>query len=310
MNILLTGITGFAGTNLVRYFGNRGDVNIFGHTRDIARASKVFTAGRVTFLSELSPSVFDENRIDAIVHLAGIAHDLSNQYKTEDYYRVNDLSTRQLYDSFLKSKAQCFVYVSSIKAVADVASAPVDETAEPNPSTDYGRSKLQAEQYILANKMEGKRVYIVRPCMIHGPGNKGNLNLLYNFVKKGLPYPLGAFENRRSFLSVDNFTFIIDQLIHREISPGVYHLADEGFLPTTRLVEVIGLALNKKVKILNIPRSFITFGFTLIGKRRMLTKLSEDMMVSNTKLLNALNGQLPVKLEQGVINTIRSFHES
>ena len=80
------------------------------------------------------------------------------------------------------------------------------EDTIPNPKTHYGISKLQAENYILDQKLpEGKRVYILRPCMIHGPGNKGNLNLLYTLVKKGFPWPLGAFENQRSFLSIDNF---------------------------------------------------------------------------------------------------------
>jgi nucleoside-diphosphate-sugar epimerase len=83
------------------------------------------------------------------------------------------------------------------------------EEVEPKPLTHYGKSKLMAEEYILSQPLSvGKSYYILRPCMIHGPGNKGNLNLLYQIVQKGIPYPLAAFENKRSFLSIENLCFI------------------------------------------------------------------------------------------------------
>jgi nucleoside-diphosphate-sugar epimerase len=309
MNILITGVTGFAGTNLVRHFSGQNGFRIFGHTRDLSRALGMFPSGQVTLVPEVSSVVMDQQKIDAVIHLAGIAHDLSNQYKSEDYYRVNDLNTRQVYDAFRSSAATRFVYVSSIKAVADVASSPVSEDATPVPSTDYGKSKLQAEQYIRSTLSgQGKRFFILRPCMIHGPGNKGNLNLLYNYVKKGLPFPLGSVRNQRSFLNVENFNFIIEQLLVEDITPGVYHLADTGFLSTAELVRLIGVAMHRHVRIWNIPLPLIRLMFTAIGKKRMLTKLSEDMMVSNAKLQAQLKRPLPVTLQQGIINTIQSFH--
>jgi nucleoside-diphosphate-sugar epimerase len=146
--------------------------------------------------------------------------------------------------------------------------------------------------------------------MIHGKGNKGNLNLLYKFVQSGLPYPLGSYQNRRSFLNVDNFNFIIDHFIHGDARSGIYHLADEGFLSTSDLVRLIGKALNKRPRIWNVPATLVELGFTTLGKKRMLEKLTEDMLVSNQKLLNELKTPLPVSIEQGIINTIRSFDES
>jgi nucleoside-diphosphate-sugar epimerase len=146
--------------------------------------------------------------------------------------------------------------------------------------------------------------------MIHGPGNKGNLNLLYNYVKKGLPFPLGSFRNQRSFLNVENFNFITEQLLSENIGSGIYHLADSGFLSTADLVKLIGKGMNRPVSVWNIPAPLITLMFTVIGKRRILTKLSEDMMVSNAKLLGQLTRPLPVTLQQGIINTIQSFHAS
>src|SRR5690606_31466401 len=102
-----------------------------------------------------------------------------------------------LYDWYLKSKATKFIYASSVKAIADSVEGELTEDTPARPLTAYGISKLKAEEYIqqLSLGMTSKAFYILRPCMVHGPGNKGNLNLLYKFVTKGIPYPLGAFNN-------------------------------------------------------------------------------------------------------------------
>src|SRR5690606_27975560 len=109
------------------------------------------------------------------------------------------------------------------------------------PLTPYGKSKLEAELYLLAQKLpERKRLFIIRPCMIHGPGNKGNLNLLYKVVEKGIPWPLAAFHNERSFLSIDNLSFLIEKmLMHTDLASGVYNFADDDALSTNSLVKLI-----------------------------------------------------------------------
>src|SRR5690606_13373271 len=131
----------------------------------------------------------------AIIHLAGKAHDTQNTSSPEEYFQVNTELTKQLFDKFLQSNARDFIYFSSVKAVADTVSGLLGEDVTPNPQTPYGQSKWQAEQYLNSQPLpEGKRLFILRPCMIHGPGNKGNLNLLYQVSSKGLPWPLAAFE--------------------------------------------------------------------------------------------------------------------
>ena len=89
-------------------------------------------------------------------------------------------------------------------------------------------------------KVQGeKQVYIMRPCMIHGPGNKGNLNLLYGVVSKGIPWPLGAFEIRRSFTSIGNLQEVIKGLLTKDAPSGIYHMGDDEALSTNELIEVI-----------------------------------------------------------------------
>src|SRR5690606_15400334 len=127
---------------------------------------------------------------NAIIHLAGKAHDMEAG-DVEEYFRINRDLTISLFDEFLVSNLRDFFFFSSVKAVADTVEKVLHENSTPLPKTPYGQSKLAAEQYILSKALpEGKRVFIIRPCMIHGPGNKGNLSLLYKIVEKGIPWPL------------------------------------------------------------------------------------------------------------------------
>src|SRR5690554_2720506 len=130
----------------------------------------------------------------------------------------------------------------------------------PKAVTPYGQSKLEAETYLLNQKLpEGKRLFILRPCMIHGPGNKGNLNLLYKVVKFGIPYPLGAFHNRRSFLSIENLLFILNRILTNQSIPGgVYNLADDEALSTIEVIRIIAEASKTKAKIWTLSSDLIT----------------------------------------------------
>src|SRR5690606_33981174 len=166
----------------------------------------------------------------------------------DEYFKVNTELTKHVFDRFLQSDARDFIYFSSVKAVADTVDGALKEDAEPAPKTPYGQSKWQAEQYINEQSLpSGKRIFILRPCMIHGPGNKGNLNLLYQVVSKGLPWPLAAFENKRSFLSIDNLNYIIGRILDDPSIPGgTYHLADDETLSTNELIGLIAAARGGK----------------------------------------------------------------
>jgi nucleoside-diphosphate-sugar epimerase len=252
---------------------------------------------------------------DAIIHLAGKAHDLKKVSNPTDYYESNFELTKQLYDSFLISTASVFIFMSTVKAVADIVHGTLTEDVVPDPKTHYGIAKRQAEQYILSQPLpEGKRVYILRPCMIHGTGNKGNLNLLYQLVSKGLPWPLGDFKNQRSFLSIENLCFVIKELLENKAIPsGVYQVSDDVPLSTNELVHLLGVSLNKKNRILNIPSSWIK-GAAKLGdylhlplNSERLQKLTENYVVSNRKIVTAIGKPLPIQSKEGLLKTFQSF---
>ncbi len=293
-SIFITGSTGFVGRNIIQYFDSEFEFYKYSKNEEI-----------------------NINQ-DVILHLAGKAHDLKNNSNAEEYYIVNTELTKRVFNNFLESDAKVFIILSSVKAVADELNCELTEEYIPNPITHYGKSKLLGEQYILSKQIpEEKRVYILRPCMIHGPGNKGNLNLLYKIVRNGLPWPLGVFENKRSFCSIDNLCFIIRELIKNdEIPSGVYNIADDNPISTNELINLISVVLDKKPHTWNVPQSLIksisklgdVLRFPLTSER--LSKLTETYIVSNNKIKNAINKPLPISARDGLIKTFNSFNNA
>lgn len=308
MKILITGIHGFVGGNLVKRFGQ--DHEIYG--LDIVASDKSGII-KTYFWEDLDRGLIEP--VDAIVHLAGKAHDLKKTSASEIYFQVNTGLTQKIYDWFLKSDAKKFIFFSSVKAAADFVPGDIlTEDVVPNPVGPYGESKIKAEEYILNHPSEEKQVYILRPCMIHGPGNKGNLNLLYGVVKKGIPWPLGAFENRRCFTSIGNLEFVIQGLLMKDVESGIYNMCDDEPLSTNELINVICKALGKKSHIWHLSKELM-MGMAKMGdwlhlplNSERITKLTENYVVSNTKIKKALGvKQMPIRAEEGLIRTIQSF---
>lgn len=297
MEIGITGASGFVGTNLCTYLNEAGF------------AIKQISRKQFNNLDEIMWS-----NLHAIIHLAGKAHDLRKTLNADEYYEVNCELTKKLYDAFLKSDIEKFIFISSVKAVADSFDGVLTEQMLPNPKTDYGKSKLMAEQYIQAQPLpEGKSYYILRPCMIHGPGNKGNLNLLFRFVQKRIPYPLAAFKNKRSFLSVENLCFVIKELTERSIPSGVYQVADNDALSTNEVVSILAKSVHRKPQLWAVSPYFIKFLSKIGNYLRLplnserLNKLTENYIVSNEKIKMAIEKDLPVQTIDGIYRTAKSF---
>lgn len=324
MNILITGIHGFVGSNLV--VALREHHTLYG--LDIISPEKEGVV-RTFSWSDIETTSFPMQHLpqfDAIIHLAGKAHDTKNRSAAQVYFDINTGLTRKAFDFFLESKAKKFIFFSSVKAAADsVVGEMLTEDVIPAPVGPYGESKIAAENYILsklkvengewkADLYNGKQVYILRPCMIHGPGNKGNLNLLYNVVRKGIPWPLGAFENRRSFTSVDNLCYVLEGLLTKEVASGIYHIGDDEALSTNELIALMCEAMGRKPHIWKLNRRMME-GCAALGtllhlplNTERLRKLTENYVVSNEKIKSALGiERMPVRAADGIVKTIKSF---
>lgn len=259
--------------------------------------------------------------VDAIIHLAGKAHDTKNQSAAETYFKINRDLTIKIFDYFCAHpNIKKFVFFSTAKAAADRVEGVLTEDVIPSPVGPYGESKIAAEQYILStmknrpDEFKDRGVYIFRPCMIHGPGNKGNLNLLYNVVKKGIPWPLGAFENRRTFTSVENICFAVNGVLTKEVESGIYNMGDDEALSTNELIEEICKSLGKNAHIWKLPKGLMN-GVAKIGgalhlplDSERLRKLTENYISSNEKIKKALGVEkMPVDAREGLKVTLESF---
>lgn len=277
--------------------------------------------------------------VDAIIHLAGKAHDTKNQAAADVYFKVNTELTKKVFDYFLAHESiKKFVFFSTAKAAADKVDGILTEDVVPSPVGPYGESKIAAENYILSKfkefnglsslredplepleqlehlKLTSKDVYIFRPCMIHGPGNKGNLNLLYNVVKKGIPWPLGAFENRRTFTSIENICFAVNGVLTKDVPSGIYNMGDDEALSTNELIEEICKSLGKKSHIWKLPKGLMS-GAAKVGgwlhlplNPERLRKLTENYISSNEKIKKALGVEkMPVDARAGLQKTLKSF---
>ena len=293
LRILVTGSTGFVGENLINFFSSN------------------FQFYRYNRKSENN----SETNYNVFLNLAGKSFDTICSTNFNEYYEANTRFSNNLFDLFLESDSEVFITLSSVKAVSDEIDGELTESFHSDPITHYGKSKFLAEQYILSKEIPiGKRVYILRPCMIHGPGNKGNLNLLYKFVSKGIPWPLGAFENKRSYCSIHNLLFIIRELIERvDISSGVYNVSDDLALSTNEVISIMAESQNKKQKIWRISKKFIRCVASLGDKLHLplnterLHKLTSSYVVSNTKIKAAIGKPLPVSSREGLLKTFKSF---
>ena len=274
MNILITGAHGFVGSNLV--IALKGHHSLYG--LDIVAPEKEGVVKTFAW-KDIEITSFPMQQLpqfDAIIHLAGKAHDTKNHSEAQVYFDINTRLTQKIFDFFLESKAKKFIFFSSVKAAADsVVGDMLREDVIPTPVGPYGESKIAAENYILDKlgvengevrvaMQHDKQVYILRPCMIHGPGNKGNLNLLYNVVKKDIPWPLGDFENKRSFTSIDNLCYVMEGLLTRDIASGIYHMGDDEALSTNELIALMCEAMGKEPHIWKMNRKMME-GCAVLG---------------------------------------------
>ena len=310
MKILITGAYGFVGTNLCKYLTERGHqcdaLDVSAAKRDNVPYLGFYTWSNL----DSSPSPVPLASYDAVVHLAGKAHDLKKVASEASYFDVNVGLTKRIFDALcqqVKTKGEgeqrkvAFVYFSSSKASAD--------------GNAYGRSKLAAEQFLQSQHSNNPdiRTIILRPAMIHGPGNKGNLNLLWGIARRGLPWPLAAFENRRSFTSIGNVCAAVEALCERGEN-GIYPIADDEMLSTNRLIGLIAETCGRKARLWRIPKGLMRLAARIGDVCRLplnterIEKLTEDSFVDNAALKAALGWtRMPIRAEDGMRTTLRAF---
>jgi len=319
--VLLTGATGFIGRHLAAALAHQG-WRVRGAARtagphQVPGVEEWVVTGPVGSETDWDPAL---QEVTAVVHLAALAHrtDPTNQPAEADYMEVNARGTRRLAEAVARLGAvQRFVLVSSIGAVADVCNTPMDETSLASPVTPYGRSKLAAEQAVRELfRPTGIEWCVLRPVLVYGPGNPGNMARLLRLVRTGLPLPFGGMDNRRNFLFVGNLVGAIERVLTVPgLSGRTFHVADDDAVSTADLIRLLAQAADRPVRLYTVPDWSLRLAAGCgdfaerLGLRTglnsySLRKLEESLVVSNQALRTATGWQPASTLLDGLRRTL------
>ncbi len=253
--ILITGSNGFIGSHLYRHLKELGleSKTVNRHADDNAENAIALDLAATEW--PVNPC---EN-VDTVFHLAGKAHALSEVLQDDDEYRrINTEATRRLLEAARKAGVKRFIFFSSVKAVADSDSVQ-DESSQAMPDTPYGVSKREAEALVLEGGYVPHPV-VIRPCMVYGNSDKGNLPRMIGAIGKGFFPPLPEVHNQRSMVHVDDVVQAAILAANREQAAGQVYIVSDGTPYSTRqLYEWICKALNKKLWPVSIPLFCLRF---------------------------------------------------
>lgn len=281
--VLVTGASGFVGASLTRALAQAGMT-----VRAAARAPRTIPA-----LSGVEPVALPDlampvdwtpllSGMDAVIHLAGIAHAGRDIPETQ-YDRVNRAATESLAQAASASDIRHFIFVSSIRAqTGPAADTPLNESDPPRPTDAYGRSKLAAEEAV---RRSGVPYTILRPVVIYGPGAKANMASLIRLANSPLPLPFGAFRNLRSLLAMDNLVSAVRFMLAR---PGadneIYVLADPAPVTFAEIILTLRAALGRRPRLFDVPPALLTGILRVFGQSSLSERLAGTLVADAHKL--------------------------
>lgn len=251
--------------------------------------------------------------VDAVVHTAARVHVL-NEVAADPlaaFRRVNVEGTTQLARQAVAAGVKRFVFVSSIKVNGESTSLGHSFRADDNPlpSDPYGISKLEAEGALREISADsGMELVIVRPPLVYGPGVKANFAAMMKWLGRGVPMPLGAIENRRSLVALDNLVDLLVRCVQHPAAGGQIFLVSDGEdVSTTQLLREMGSALGCKARLIPLPAAWLEWGASLIGKREVARRLCGSLQVDIEKTRTMLQWQPPISLAEGLKRTVKDF---
>jgi len=307
LQILVTGANGFVGTALCkRLLAN--NIEVRAATRSalpmpLAEFLKVFAVGDLGQNLDWTPAL---TGIDAVIHLAARVH-VMNDHATDplsEFLQVNVGATLHLARQAVAAGVKRFIYLSSIKVNGEFTSMvkPFRETDLPNPQGSYAVSKLRAEEALRTLAAEtGMEVVIIRPPLIYGPGVKANFAKLLKSVDKGIPLPLGAVENKRSLIFVDNLCDALLRCATHPVAAGhTYLVSDGNDMSTAQLVEAMALALNRPVRLLHVPVRLIRTAAKAVGRGTVVDRLTQSLVVDSSNISKDLEWCPPYTVAHGL----------
>ncbi|MGD1862386.1 MAG: NAD-dependent epimerase/dehydratase family protein [Leptolyngbyaceae cyanobacterium] len=313
-NILITGGTGFIGNHLLNFLiRDRYIIRATTRKKILFAVHENLDFIRVDDINHVLDWQDILSGVDCVIHMAGLAHILcTSGLLYDEFYRTNVEGTATLAKQAIAAGVKHFIFLSSVGAMATLSDRPLDETSPCKPDTPYGRSKLQAEIRLSQLCAETSMTWtILRPTLVYGPQNPGNMAQLLKLVNRGLPLPLGAIRNRRSFLYVGNLVDVIHLCInHPAAQNQTFLVSDDEVLSTPDLIGQIGQAMGRSLRLLPIPPALLIAMAQPLGQRERLSRLTGSLEVSNHHLKTTLKWAPTYSFAQGMQNTVDWFIDS
>lgn len=307
MKTLITGASGFVGQALYAALtAHQYDVIAAVRSDTHINCCKSLTVGHIDGQTAWAFSLHD---VDVVVHLAARVHVMNDRSvdPLAEFRKVNVDGTLNLARQAAKAGVKRFIFISSVKVNGEHTEAgkPFNEDATPNPQDAYGISKHEAEQGLLKIAQEtGMDVVIIRPPLVYGAGVKANFASMMRAVRRGMPLPLGAIHNKRSFVYVGNLVSMIMCCIdHPAAANQVFMVSDRHDLSTTELLRCCAKALGVQARLLPIPQKMLELGAALLGKRDVAQRLCGNLQVDNTKARTMLGWTPPFSVADGLKTT-------
>lgn len=300
MKILVTGASGFIGKPLIRALKQQGDY-VVGVGRQLAssNADNFLVIKDFALKDSFLPTI---GEFEVVIHLAARVHVMDDAVDNplDEYRKINVEGTLNLARQAATAGVKRFIFLSSIKVDGEHTEIgqPFIETDIPNPIDDYGISKLEAEQGLLSiAEQTDMEIVIIRPPLVYGKGVKANFASMLRMIKRGVPIPLGAIHNKRSFVYVDNLVSLIICCTHHPAAANQVFLVSDGHdLSTTELLRRTASALGVKSRLVPIPQVLIEFFAAIIGKKEVAQRLCGNLQVDITKARTLLDWMPPVKI--------------
>ncbi len=308
--VLLTGSTGFVGQAVLRALVLKGELVIC-PDRKRPRSDREFISGidgDTDWFGLLAG-------VSCVIHSAARVHVVNETVADplSEFRKVNVEGTLKLATQAAALGVKRFIFLSSIKVNGETTSAgsPFTSADAPAPLDAYGISKWEAEQGLNALARETDMdVVIIRPVLVYGPGVKANFLSMMNWLSKGFPLPLGALDNRRSLVGLDNLVDLIVLCVdHPAAANQVFLVSDDEDISTTELLERMAHAFGKPARLLPVPSWVLQAGASLVGKREVARRLCESLQVDIGKTKSLLNWRPPVTLDAALRITAKDFLE-
>jgi nucleoside-diphosphate-sugar epimerase len=308
--VLVSGASGFVGTALCAEL-----FHLDYYIRAAVRSAPIKNIETV-FIGEINAETDWSQAlpgIKVVVHLAARVHVMKDNAANplEESREVNVNGTLNLARQAAKAGVQRFIFISSIKVNGESTFSDQPYTAEdqPAPIGPYGISKREAEDELRQLAIQtGMDVVIIRPPLVYGPGAKGNFQTMLHWLKKGIPLPLGAIPNKRSFIALDNLVdLIITCINHPAAANQIFLASDDEDLSTTELLQRLGNALGKPARLLPLPVWLLNTGAKIIGKRDIAQRLCDSLQVDISKTRTLLDWNPPMTVDEAFKKTATDF---